>query len=65
MLSQLLHPGVRNEDGVLVMVVIWKLEPLLMCFLNDLAEVVCLKSTKHTEEEASLWELARHLLLRG
>ena len=53
MLGQLFHPGVRDEDGVFIVVVIWKLEPLLMSFLNDLTEVMCLESTKHAKEESS------------
>ena len=63
MLCELLHPGVTDEDRLLLGILLIDLEAPTLSLSNDVKHELSLEGAEHSEEEVSLWKLVRELLL--
>ena len=65
MLGELLHPGTRDDDPLLLGVVLRGLVPVVVGLLDHVRHVLAAKSGEDAEEEFSLRQLVGQLLLGG
>ena len=65
MLSELLQPGVTDEDRLLLGIFLINLITATLGFSNDVEHELPLEGAQHSEEEVALRELVGELLLGG